>query len=148
MKVQKFKSTNQRGFTLLESLVGLLIFSIIVFGSGLAISKMLNTQRYMNIDNIVINELQNRLQTITISNDSTDVCASFNNQPAVSKSFTLNGNTYYIYCNLNSENMSETSGVAGTKITWPVLAASTNESHAKTCAEGSIDGLDCYRVGR
>lgn len=140
MKKHKFKLTNQRGFTLLESLVGLVIFSIIVFGSGLAISRMINVQKDMNINYIVINEMQNKLQMAmqtTAANPPATLCQS----PSLTSNIIVANTTYYISCG------TEKITVGATVIEWPILAASTDAAKALSCAQGTISD-SCYVVGK
>ncbi|EZQ01310.1 type II secretion system protein [Acinetobacter sp. Ver3] len=140
-----FKLTNQQGFTLLESLVGLLIFSIIVFGSGLAISKMINSQRNMNIDNILINELQNKLQVAEQTETTANICEA----EIFKSNIELNGTTYFVACSLLSTEIEALKGSANpSQMTWPVLAASReSKAVAEQCAQGDLV-TSCYRVGR
>ena len=139
------KSINQQGFTLLESLVGILIFSIIVFGSGLAISKMLNTQRSMNIDNILINELQNKLQVAEQTAAATNICDA----DVFKTNVEINNTTYFVACTLFSTEIEALKGSANSsQISWPVIAASyESKAIAQQCAQGALSS-SCYRVGR
>ncbi|WP_180028306.1 type II secretion system protein J [Acinetobacter sp. YH16032] len=140
-----FKSINQQGFTLLESLVGLLIFSIIVFGSGLAISKMLNTQRNMNIDNILINELQNKLQIAEQTATTATICDA----DIFKTNIVINETTYFVACALFSTEIEALKGSSNSsQMSWPVIAASSESKIvAQQCAQGVL-GASCYRVGR
>ena len=140
MNKQTFKLTNQRGFTLIESLVGLIIFSIIAFGSGLAISRMLNVQKDMNINYIVINEMQNKLQTAmqtTATNPPATLCES----PSLTSNIVVANTTFYVAC------ATEKITVDTTIIEWPILAASKNQAQATSCAQGTLSD-SCYVVGR
>lgn len=137
MKIQAMQSTKQKGFTLLESLVGLVIFSIIIFGSGLAISRMLNVQKDINTNYVIINEMQNRLQSAIQSTEGTPVpvCES----TTLKQNISFNGKVYIVKCGVIKVGSSE--------VEWPVLAASTDATKATACAAGTASD-DCYIVGR
>lgn len=137
MKKYKSPLTKQQGFTLLESLVALIIFSIVVFGSGLAISRMLNVQKDMNVDYIIINEMQNKLQNTVIASSSNNVCDA----PSLKDNIQLNGKTYYVAC------ATEKITISGAVVEWPVLAVSLDAAQAKACADGILSS-SCYMVGR
>ena len=137
MKSPTSKSFNQNGFSLLESLISLLIFSIIVMGSGVAVSRMLNVQKDMNLNGIILNMMQTRLQNASSSSPTRNICASVDvNQ------FTLASKTYYVGCS------TETIGSGSSMIAWPVLAVSNQtQAIASACAEGTSH-ISCYVVGR
>ena len=137
MKKYKSPLTSQQGFTLLESLVALLIFSIVVFGSGLAISRMLNVQKDMNMDYIIINEMQNKLQNTVIATGSNNVCDA----PSLKQNIQLNGKTYYVACG------TEKITVSGSIVEWPVLAVSLDAGQAQGCVDGILSS-SCYIVGK
>lgn len=137
-KVSQYKSTKQQGFTLLESLVALVIFSIVMFGSGLVISRMLNVQKEMNVDEIIISELQSRLQNTMSVADSNEICA----MPELTQNLQLEGIIYHVRC--STEEIKMASNVV-TK--WPVLAVSKNAAEAQDCAAGGYHA-SCYVVGR
>lgn len=126
----------QHGFTLLESLIALIIFSIIILGSGTAVSRMLNVQKDMHVDFIIINLMQNKLQNALATTSAGDVCNGINLDH-----FVLAKTTYYMGC------ANEKIEIDSTFVTWPVLAVSTDQNTANACAEGSHDDR-CYVVGR
>lgn len=152
MKVQKSLFAKQQGFTLIESLVALILFSIIVIGSSGAIKYMLNTQRDMNLSHVVINELQKRLQQAQDKSDISNICNRVN-----TTAFSINTDlTYYISCKPSSLP------VGGVNIEWPVLAASSiSQSVSESClshtyrqvdsstltAEQRAPHYSCYIVG-
>lgn len=140
MKMHKSKLTNQSGFTLIESLVSLVIFSITVLGSGLAISRMITVQKDMNIDYIVINEMQNKLQ-IAMQTSGSPAPASLCLSPSLTSNITVASQTFYVSCG------TEKIQVDSTTIEWPILAASTNQAAANTCSQGS-SSESCFVVGR
>jgi prepilin-type N-terminal cleavage/methylation domain-containing protein len=136
MKKLALRSCNQSGFTLLESLIALLIFAIIILGSGLALSKMLNQQREMHVNFILINTMQTKLQNALNNTSATDICSSID-----LNSIIVSQTTYYIGCS------TEQIDINSTLIRWPVLAMSKTQSVVQSCAEGT-DHTDCYVVGR
>ncbi|RKG52370.1 type II secretion system protein [Acinetobacter cumulans] len=136
MKQQKSKFYNQHGFTLLESLIGLLVFSIVILGSGAAISKMLVSQKDLNSNFIIINVMQTKLQNALSSSSGSNICDSINKD-----SFVLASKTYYTAC------ASEKITLNDSEIEWPVLAVSTSQTEAQTCADGTVSD-NCYIVGR
>lgn len=136
MKKQALRSCNQSGFTLLESLIALLIFSIIILGSGLALTKMLNQQREMHVNFILVNTMQAKLQNALNNTSTTDICSSINLD-----NMLVSQTTYYLGCS------TEQIDINSTLIRWPVLAASKTQSLVQPCAEGT-DHTDCYIVGR
>ena len=138
MNMPKYKSTKQQGFTLLESLVALAIFSIVVLGSGLVMSRMLHVQKNMYVDDIIINEMQNRLQNSMISSGAQQACQS----AALKQNIQIDGQSYYVGCATEEIRVSESAVVE-----WPVLAVSHNAAHAQACATG-IQHRSCYVVGR
>lgn len=145
MKKHNFKSISQQGFTLLESLVGLVIFSIIICGSGLAISKMLKTQSNMNIDNIIINELQSRLQIAQQMDATANLCEA----TAFKTNIEFKGKIYFVACAIFSTDIEALKSMSNpSKISWPVLTASAkSKAVAEQCAQGEADS-SCYTVGR
>lgn len=129
--------SKQQGFTLIESLIALLIFSIIVMGSGAAISKMLHAQKDMHVNEIIINMMQSKLQNALTSTTPDNVCSSIN-----LNSFELAKKNYFIGC------ATESIPVGTTAVKWPVLAVSTDQVTANACAEGTTVSETCYVVGR
>ncbi|MBB4836724.1 type II secretion system protein [Acinetobacter schindleri] len=138
MKQQPLLSVSQGGFTLIESLIALLLFAIIVLGSSAAIKHMLSIQKDMNISFIVVNEMQNRLQGAHDKTDVINVCDRVLTTP-----YEINSSQKY-YFGCSTKKIS-----AETKtIEWPVLAVSTTSATVATnCAKGIIDPT-CYVVGR
>lgn len=137
MKLPTSHYSEQNGFTLLESLIALVIFSIIVMGSGAAISKMLTVQKNMNIDFLVINQMQEKLQSALNNDVGSSTCSA----AEFDQNIEIAGQTYYVACAI--ENIP----VGTTHIEWPVLAVSTNLATAQSCANGQLDN-SCYVVGR
>jgi prepilin-type N-terminal cleavage/methylation domain-containing protein len=137
-KVSPYKLTKQQGFTLLESLIALVIFSIVMFGSGLVISRMINIQKEMNIGDLITSELQSRLQNSTAITGANEIC----NSPKLVENIYLEGITYYVRC---ATEEIKTSANAVTK--WPVLAVSQDQAQAQACATG-IQHASCYVVGK
>lgn len=129
-------SYKEQGFTLLESLVGLMLFSIVILGSGAAISKMLTAQKDLNTNFIIINMMQSKLQNALNNTNTGSVCTAVNKD-----SFVLAGKTYYTACSIEKINM------GATETEWPVLAVSTTLAEAQTCANGTASD-NCYMVGR
>lgn len=136
MKQLKSKFYSQKGFTLLESLIGLLVFSVVILGSGAAISKMLVSQKDLNSNFIIINIMQTKLQNTLSASASSNICDSVNKD-----SFVLASKTYYTAC------AAEKITLSGSEIEWPILAVSTTQAEAQSCADGTISD-NCYVVGR
>lgn len=126
---------NQRGFTLMESLIALVLFAIIILGSGAAIKSMLTTQKEMNIGFIVVNEMQNRLQAAQTQTNVTNLCGR------VSITDKSVGNTaYHFKC--FSQKMSTDWAVE-----MPILVASEKANVLDSCITDTPDP-SCYVVGR
>lgn len=135
MKMQISLSCKQCGFTLVESLVALLIFSIVILGSGVALARILNVQKNMHADFVIANLMQTRLQNALTNNS--DVCSSVDQTQ-----FNFADKTYYLAC------ATEQITVNSASIEWPILAASSvSLAAAQTCATGSFNS-ECYVVGR
>ncbi len=138
MKAPTLKFFKQQGFTLLESLIALIIFSIIVLGSGVAISRMLNVQKDMNLNSIILNMMQTRLQNASTSSTTGSICTSVD-----LTQFVLAGKTHHVGCS------TETIGSGSSMISWPVLAVSNEtQTIANNCASGTSQHISCYVVGR
>lgn len=137
MKLPTSPYSKQKGFTLIESLIALVIFSIIVMGSGAAISKMLTVQKNMNVDFLIINNMQEKLQSALNNDVGNSTCSAVE----FDKNIEIAGQTYYVACAV------ETIPAGTTNIEWPVLAVSTNLATAQSCATGQLDS-SCYVVGR
>lgn len=126
----------QNGFSLLESLIALAIFSIIVLGSSVAVSRMLSMQNEMNVDFVLINMMQTKLQNSLNSSSANGVCNSID-----LNSFIFAGKRYYMACAYEEIN------IENTKVKWPVLAVSDQQNQAQSCANGTPNAT-CYVVGR
>ena len=136
MKQLTLPSCKQQGFTLLEALVAIIIFSIIILGSGVATSRMLNVQKNMHVDFVILNMMQNKMQNALSSNADGNICNVMNLD-----SFQLADTTYYMACG------KEKIEIDSTHVEWPVLAVSSTQSTATECANGTTDA-SCYIVGR
>lgn len=136
MKAPILPLCKQQGFTLLESLVALVIFSIIILGSGVATSRMLNAQKNMNVDFVILNMMQSKMQNALTSRVGGNICGAINLD-----SFVLANTTYYMACG------KERIQIDSTVVEWPVLAVSSVSSKATSCANGTADD-SCYVVGR
>lgn len=87
----------QKGSTLLEALVALVLTSIIALGSALSIGKIMQAHRQSNIQQIAVNKLRVLLQSgsslcgitpapnITINNQSLNVTVTCTNQATTVK---------------------------------------------------------------
>ena len=87
----------QKGSTLLEALVALILTSIIALGGALSIGKIMQAHRQSNIQQIAVNQLRVLLQsgsslcgttpapTITINNQSLNVTVTCTNQATTVK---------------------------------------------------------------
>lgn len=134
-------SFKKAGFTLVETLVTLVIFTIILLASGKVLSNMLKLQTESNIQLTVIDILQSRLQESAIVPTGANVCSS----AALTADITIkikNVDTiYYVAC--EREKMVKD----GVEVEWPVLGASTDQNQVNDCAKGiASDG--CFIVGR
>lgn len=124
MKNSSSNFYNQQGFSLLEILVALVIFSIVVLGTGKIMNYILKTQKNIHVQSIVLDQLQARIQGVFESNVSADVCDSINQS-----SFEVDGKEYHIGCGVNEIV------VGSYVIEWPVLAASAEGKEiAELCA--------------
>jgi prepilin-type N-terminal cleavage/methylation domain-containing protein len=123
----------QRGFTILEALIGMVIFVIIIMGSGLMLKQTLFVQKEINVGTIVVNTIQERLQT---ASGAADVCDSVDKTP-----FAVANQNYYIDC------INEQIDTDGITTYWPVIGVSTSDALAAACADGH-DVADCYVIGR
>lgn len=136
--------SKQRGFTLLEALVALVLFAILVSGSALTMKHLLRTQTEVHVSSIVLDQMQERLQGVVgnPSSSSGDVCASINKN-----AFTIDGKTFHIACHTKTSTVAVASGVT-VNLKWPILAASsTSQAEADGCADASAVKDTCYIVG-
>ena len=128
---------NQKGFSLLEVLIALVIFSIVILGTSQVMNHMLKSQKEINIQSIILGQLQARIQGAVEHSQSNDVCSSINQE-----AFEVNGEEYFVACGVNeivTDNY---------VIEWPVLAASSKgEEAAELCATLKELTDDCYMVG-
>lgn len=137
MKQHSSKFFKQQGFTLLECLVALMIFSIIILGSSTAISRMLSMQKDMNLNAIILNTIQTRLQNASNSGINSNICSSIN-----LNEFVIANKTYYIGC------ASESMPIVDNSVAWPIVAVSDeDQATATSCASGTMHA-SCYVVGR
>lgn len=136
MKPQTSPLCKQGGATLLESLVGLILFSIIILGSGMATSRMLHSQKEMNVDFVILNLMQNKLQNALATGASGGICERINTDD-----FHLASQTYHVRCGVEHIELD------GLTTEWPILAASKDAALAASCAAGSVH-INCYIVGR
>ncbi len=128
---------NQKGFSLLEILIALVIFSIVVLGTSQIMNYILKSQKEISIQSIILDQLQARIQSVFEYKVSGDVCNSINQEE-----FEVNGKTYYIGCDVNKIVTD------GYVTEWPVLAASlTGKEAAELCATSKKLTDDCYMVG-
>lgn len=137
MKTSQFHFSKVRGFTLIESLIALLIFSIIVLGSGIALQQMLIVQKDIGQNYVLLNAMQNRLQNALNHGVSNDLCTSVD-----LTSLIVNHTTFYFAC--STEIMNE----IGTATYWPILTASPDLKSAQDCAAHPDTPNTCYIVGR
>lgn len=142
MRKQTLMSSKQQGFTLLEALVALIIFSVIVVGSGVVLNWILKTQTNAYINGIIIDQMQARLQGAIVSPlSASNPCNSIDKTP-----FSVDGQTYHISCDI------QPIAVNSTTINWPILAVSTTQDSADACASAVVTNtppdLTCYIVGQ
>lgn len=135
VKNQKLMLSKTRAFSLIETLVGLLIFAIVLLANGKALNTFLKLQTESNIQLIVIDVMQSRLQKAVVS-ATADPCDG-----VTLDEFAIHGTTYYIACVVETINKN------GAIAKWPVLAVGNTESHAQSCAAGT-ETASCYVVGR
>lgn len=136
MKIQNSTLSNETGFTLIETLVGLIIFTIVLLANGKVMSNVLKLQAESNIQLVVIDVMQSRLQEAQINPTGANVCDNVD-----TTDLTINNVVYYLAC--STEKIEKDDVI----VEWPVLGASTDSSKAQLCAEGSTD-ISCYVVGR
>ncbi len=139
MMKSKSISFKQQGFTLLEALIALVVFSIIILGSGTVLSRMLHTQKDIHVQSIIINQMQARLQGAVVNNTPTSgLCGAINKD-----SILIDGHTYYVGCGIEQIVKN------GIVTEWPVLAiSSTSQESSDRCADGTNITTDCYIVGK
>ena len=128
---------NQKGFSLLEVLIAVVIFSIVILGTSQVMNHMLKSQKEINIQSIILGQLQARIQGAVEHSQSNDVCSSINQE-----AFEVNGEEYFVACGVNEI-------VTGNYvIEGPVLAASSKgEEAAELCAILKELTDDCYMLG-
>lgn len=136
--------SKQRGFTLIEALIALLIFAFVVAGAALTMKHLLRTQKDVHVSSIVLDQMQERLQGV-VGNPSAasgNICASINKDK-----FKVAGEDFYIGCAVATAPVPVASGV-NVDLKWPVLSASnTSQAEATGCADGSDIKDTCYMVG-
>ena len=138
--MMKSMPSKQRGFTLLEALVALVIFAMVILGRGMVMKYLLKTQKDIHVSPIVLDQMQERMQGVlgNPSSASGNICDSINKN-----SFVLDGQTFYLGCHV------ETDSSSGVDIKWPILAASsTSQAEADGCADGSALKVGCYVIGK
>ena len=134
----------QRGFTLIEALIALLIFAFVVAGAALTMKHLLRTQKDVHVSSIVLDLMQERLQGV-VGNPSAasgDICDSINKN-----AFEVAGEDFYLGCHSQITTVTVDTGVT-VDLKWPVLSASnTSQAEATGCADGSDIKDTCYMVG-
>lgn len=138
MKTLRSAYSGQCGFTLLESLIGLALFSIIFLGTSAALKHLTQAQTQINSSLVITNILQARLQNALDHVGAGNICSSVNQD-----TFSLGKQTYYTFCSIEEHSLANTSA----KIKWPFLVASTSQNEAQECATGVVHET-CYVVGR
>lgn len=138
-------SSNQRGFTLIETMVAMVIFAIVVLGSVAAIKWILRSQGDSLVNSTIINEMQNRLQRASAPTGS-DCPSSL----STSSGIPIGLVNYYIGCAIMETPLPSDSSI---KIKWYVLGADTTQAKANQCASDAVDSTktpssDCYIVGK
>lgn len=137
MRISTSNFYNQKGFSLLEVLIALVIFSIVILGTIKMMNHILKSQKEISIQSIIFDQLQARIQGVFEYNLSSDVCSSINQEK-----FEVNGEEYYIGCGVNEI------ATGSYVIEWPVLATSLNgKEAAELCATSKELTDDCYMVG-
>lgn len=130
-------SFKTNGFTLIEVLVTIVIFTIVLVASGQVLSTMLKLQAEANVQMIVVDVLQSRLQEATIVAVGTNVCDGVD-----LTTISIKDADFYVAC---VKDKLEKDDVV---IEWPVLGASaTSASQAENCASG-LSTDNCFVVGR
>ena len=66
------KLTNQRGVSLIEAMVAMLILAILFLGIAQVLARGLVSQRYMNTQNLAVLEMRERLQ----QNNEANLCSN------------------------------------------------------------------------
>ena len=138
MKTLRSVYSQQSGFSLIESLIGLALFAIIFLGTSAALKHLTRTQTQINSSLVITNILQSRLQNALGHTGSGSICNSVNQD-----TFSLGKQTYYTFCGLEEHSLANTQA----KVQWPFLVASTSQSEAEECATGVVHE-SCYIVGR
>lgn len=136
MRNQNSTFSNEIGFTLIETLVGLIIFTIVLLANGKVMNNILKLQAESNIQLVVIDVMQSRLQKAQVNSAGTSVCDNVD-----TTDLAINNVIYYLAC--STEKIEKDAVI----VEWPVLGASTDSSKAQLCAEGTTD-TSCYVVGR
>lgn len=140
MKILRSASSEQSGFSLLESLVGLALFAIIFLGTSAALKHLTRVQTQINSSLVITNILQARLQNALGYAGGGNICSAVNQN-----AFSLGEHEqmYYVFCSVEEHDLANTQ----TKVQWPFLVASTSQNEAQECATGTAHE-SCYIVGR
>ena len=136
MKNENSSLSKQQGFSLLEVLIALAISSIVVLGSSKVMGHMLKTQAEMNLQSLVIETLQLRLQTADNDEDK-DICEAID-----LSDFSIATHTFQLGCakvEIKKDGKLLTAR--------PVLAADTNKTAAQRCAAAGNSTGSCFVLG-
>lgn len=137
MKKSPLRLFNQKGISLIEALVAFLIFSLVLLANGTLLSGMFKSKKESNIQSIIVDILQERLQSTSVDPDAISLCANI-----LGNNISLGGKQYYVACTVLTKQEN------GVTVQWPVLAASgVSASNAQQCSSGNITD-DCFVVGR
>lgn len=125
--------SKQAGFTIIEVVVSMVIFTIVVVGSGMMLKHSLAMQKEMTVNRIVLNEMQERLRVADGIGDLCDVIDT--------SSFTAAEQEYFVEC------ANEIIEVSGVETKWPILAVAPTLGLAIACANNNLHE-ECYVIGR
>jgi|GEM_PF-4060952 len=133
--------SKQTGFTVIEVVVSMVIFTVIVIGSGMLMKHSLNVQKEMNRSTFISNYMQERLRLIENAASEADICT----QILAIGSFPFDGAVLHIGCAIELVEITNAAGTISTG--WPVIAVASSQAIAQACAEGT-DADECYIIGR
>lgn len=139
MKAASLSLSKQHGFSLIEVLISLVIFSVVLLGSSQTMGYVLKSQATMQLQAKVINELQIRLENVDYEsrseeNADTGICSFIK-----TSSFNVAEKLYYINC--YEVEIKKDEKVLNTR---PVLTASSTDAQ---CLINGTPNANCFILG-